>query len=303
MADRLLPIPEVIVPGQRLGRSVAHDARSLQYKVPRATTPKSVKWERRIPIHDQNTAGPGGIGLGTCTCNTGLGILGTDPFYDTLPKDVQSQLTDRHAVDLYREVTRIDPFPGQYEPDDTGSAELFVGKILKARGWISGYQTATNIDEAHAAIQRGPYGFGSIWFSGMDTPNQYGQVFATGFSRGGHEYIFTEYDAAQDRWWFDNSWTEFWGKGGRAWMDTPTKLRLMGMQGDIVSFVPLTAPAPQPTPQPDPGTVVEPDEDFFADFPKLQVKPWLSARVQYTQRERTAKSALAGWLAAKGYDL
>lgn len=306
MSDLLLPLPEVEIPGFRLGRSVFHDARSLQYKVEvrGSVTPKSVKHESRIGVLDQNTAGPGGTGLGTCTCHSGVKLLSYEPYWSSLPEEVQRQLTDQTAVNLYREVTRIDPFPGAWEPDDTGSNGLSVAKVLKGRGWISGYQTATTLDEYHTAIQAAPFSAGTIWFSGMDTPNSEGIVTATGHPRGGHQYTCDEYDAARDLWWFTNSWSPYWGKNGRFALDTPNFLRLMGMRGDVTTYVPLSLPAPTPTPIPDePAPAPSPaPEDVFADFPRAQVKTWLGGR-SYTKRERTARTALAAWFAAKGYDL
>ena len=131
-------LPEIVVPGRRLGRHVQHDPRSLAYRVGRTAEPKTVRWERRIPIFDQGN-------LGSCTINAQLGVLGTDPFYDLLPADVQTALhspdvQQRLVQPLYREETKLDPFDGAWEPDDTGSDGLSAAKVAKAHGWCSGYK-------------------------------------------------------------------------------------------------------------------------------------------------------------------
>lgn len=304
MADRQLQIPEVLLPGFRLGRHIWQDSRSLQFRMPAtAAVPKSVRWERRIPILDQNTAGPGGHGLGSCTGHSGIGLLGTEPFYSSLPEEARRLLTDATAVRVYGDATRIDPFPGSWQPDDTGSTGLSVAKVLRDMGWISGYRTATTLDEYHTAIQAGPFTLGTMWFTGMDTPDAEGIVRPTGPARGGHQYVCDEYDARRDLWWFTNHWSKYWGKAGRFAYDTPVLQRLLSMQGDVTIFVPITSPAPAPTPVPDvPAPVPQPDSPLDG-FPAAQIKPWLSGAKSYTVRERTARTALAGWLAAQGLEL
>lgn len=251
MADRRHLIPEIVRPGHRNGRHVNHDPRSLRYLAAPAgvqVTPKSVRWERRIPILDQGQ-------LGSCTANATVSVLGCAPYYDTLPPEVQRALADARtaeafAVQLYRETTATDPFPGQWEPDDTGSDGLSVAKAAQARGLVSGYQHVTSLAAAHVAIQAGPFITGTVWLAGMETPSREGIVTATGVEEGGHEYACTEYDATRDLWWFDNSWTDSWGRAGRFAMSSQTFATLLAKDGDATPFVPITAPAPQPSPAP-----------------------------------------------------
>lgn len=247
MADRRRRLLEIPGAG-RLGRHVNHDPRSLAYRVrtPAEVTPRSVGWERHGPILDQGD-------LGSCVPNSATAMLMCDPFWWTLDAALQRSLADarlaeQYAVQAYRDVTRADPFDGAWEPDDTGSDGLSIAKVWRARGLNNGYQHVTDIDGAHTAIQQRPFIIGTIWLAGMDRPRPDGTVAVTGSERGGHEYLCREYDAAQDLWWFDNSWTTAWGRGGRFAYDTAGLTRLLRMEGDVTVITPSTAPAPTPTP-------------------------------------------------------
>ncbi|MDT5014694.1 MAG: hypothetical protein QOD39_854, partial [Mycobacterium sp.] len=131
--------------GMRLGRNQWLDGRSLAYMVENSAeqmgrTYHSVQWERRLAILDQGQ-------LGSCTGNAGTGALGTEPFYDAVGKDVLADAADaaaneEFAVQLYSDATALDPYPGTYPPDDTGSSGLAICKVLKARRTIRAYRWA-----------------------------------------------------------------------------------------------------------------------------------------------------------------
>jgi hypothetical protein len=107
----------------RLGRQLVLDSRSLAYTVERdgdamATPLQSKHWERRLGILQQGD-------LGSCTANAATGALGTEPFYSqvghrVLPDGVD--LAEAYAVALYSAATKVDPWPGSYPPEDTGSS-------------------------------------------------------------------------------------------------------------------------------------------------------------------------------------
>lgn len=282
--DVKLRLPEVVVPGRRLGRHIAHDIRSASYRVGRTAAPVSVRHERHVPIYDQGD-------LGKCVAVTGGGLLGTGPFWPLLPVELQRVLAGTApasvwTTDLYRELTRADPFPGSWEPEDTGSDGNTLGKVLTGRGLTSGWRHVMSIGEAHAAIQQGPLAVGTMWMSGMDNPTREGIVTATGTARGGHEYVCSEYDAARDLWWHDNSWGEEFGLRGRFAYDTPTRQRLMDMQGDVTALVPVTAPAPLPVPPPDP----------LAGFPFGELDDWAGRKTRWWARyARDAADAYQTW--------
>lgn len=307
MADRQLTLPEVVRPDRRLGRHVRHDPRSLRYLVQprgaRAVTPRTVFHPRRIPLLDQNAP----IAVGSCTCSSAAGVLGSSPFYETLPAELQRTLADpvraqAWAVELYREVTRLDPFEGAYEPDDTGSDGLTVAKVLTARGLIAGYEHITSVDAAHAAIQRAPFFAGTMWWSGQEAPNSQGIVTATGRPLGGHQYQCFGYETGRDLWW----WWQTWGPGfgveppdpaiaaavpgaGAFAMTSATFAKLLREQGDATLFVPRTAPAPQPAPEP---AESEPPAEVDAWAERTAASRWRA------KRDRAAASAYLEWRTA-----
>jgi hypothetical protein len=248
MADRRLLLPEVKKKNHRLGRHINHDPRSLAFRVGATATPKTVRWERHIPVFDQGD-------LGSCTINALLGALGSGDFFATLPADVQAKLAAASVQTelvqpLYREETRLDSYPGAWEPDDTGSDGLSAAKTAQKHGWVSGYRHITSLGEFHAAIQAGPVILGTSWFSGMDSPTKQGVVTPTGSVRGGHEYEAIGYDADTDLVELVNSWSEAWGYGGHFFYSSKALTYLLSQQGDATTFVLNTQPAPTPTPTP-----------------------------------------------------
>jgi hypothetical protein len=269
-------IPELVVPGKRLGRHVHHAPESLRYLLPPAQTVESVEWERHIPILDQGN-------LGSCTGNALVGALGTGPLWEALMRLLPKvpTLDEAMAVRIYSEAEKIDGGVG-YPPEDEGSYGLSVAKAAKTDGFVSGFLHATSVDAAHTAMQAGAFLFGTKWFSGMDDPTSEGIVKPTGTVRGGHEIVSRQYDAARDLWWLDNSWGEGWGLGGRFALDTPSLGYLLAQQGDITSLVPLTEPAPTPGPAPDLKVTFTADEfaalDDWSRYPHLWHKASVAAR-------------------------
>lgn len=258
-------IPEVVVPGMRLGRHVFHDGRSRAYRVdaqPRGAL-TSVRWERHIPVLDQ---GP----LGSCTGNAAIGAVCTGPLWDALPAKLRPSATDERAaevlaVQLYMAATRLDNFPGEYPPDDTGSDGLSVAKAAQRAGYINGYRHAMSLDEALTALTRGPVITGVNWYSSFDTPDDNGIVRLTPYAyvRGGHEFVVDEIDADRELIGFTNSWGESWGQGGRAYLSWEDWGKLLKRDGDVTVFNPLTAPTPTPTPGND---VADKIRELFAEF-------------------------------------
>lgn len=235
-----------------LGRIVNHDPRSLQYLVPEAAAPRSVTWARRIPVLDQGN-------LGSCTGNATVGVLGSEPFWDTLTDTEQQSLNEDEAVKVYSLATQLDDIGGTYPPDDTGSSGLGAAKAAKSLGLISGYQHITSVAAAQQAIQAGPFITGVNWYEGFDAPDSNGLVAISGQIRGGHEFEVIGYDATQGMWEAVNSWGDSFGKGGHFFFTDATFARLLSEQGDATTFVPLTQPAPIPTPVPTPPPAPTPD--------------------------------------------
>lgn len=240
----------------RLGRHVQHDSRSLNYPIEAESISSltSKRHQRFIPILDQGN-------LGSCTGNAGVGCLGSDIFWQTMPSgvlsDANASADENVAVQVYSDATKVDSYKGTYPPDDTGSDGLSVAKVLKTNGWISGYQHATSFEAMLTALARQPVIVGTDFLNDMFYPDADGRLHVSGDVAGGHEYVLDEIDVENKRVWMCNSWGEGWGLNGRAYFTWDDFSNLLASDGDCTVFTPVTQPAPTPTP-PAPPSPPEP---------------------------------------------
>lgn len=256
----------------RLGRNILHDERSRAFAFNAAgITPVSVRHPHFIDILDQGN-------LGSCTGNSGIGCLGTFPFYPTVVSKI-NDWSEAAAIQLYSDATAIDPFSGTYPPEDTGSNGLSIAKVLVKRGLISGYQHTFSFDAMLAALTTRPVITGVNWYSSFYYPDNDGIVNFSEDARveGGHEFILDEIDMERQLIGATNSWGTSFGKNGRFYLPFSVMRRLLAEKGDITVFTPLTAPAPTPivnpvvpSPLPTPNPVAtDADSDLW-----LAVKTW-----------------------------
>jgi len=219
---------------------------------------KSVTWERRIPILDQGQ-------LGSCVPNNAPEFEGTDALGYTgvsslnVPKaDTKGMfkagstwtMDEDFAVNLYRLVTRLDPYPGQWEPTDTGSDGLTLAKALVMLGLADRYTHAFSYAALVSALQTGPVTIGIEWEQSMFETRADGKIlidYGSGVA-GGHQIFARQYDVDNDRVWVDNSWgADGFGLDGRGWFQGSELTALLKRSGDVT--VPhLTAAAPVPDP-------------------------------------------------------
>jgi hypothetical protein len=280
MADRQILLPQPVIGGHAFGRNINHDPRSLAFRIPREARPKTVFHDIFVPVLNQKN-------IGKCVAETGAELLGTERFWPLLSKGLKQTLSrsvdtaEAWTSDLYRELTRDDTFPGIWEPNDTGSDGLTLGKVFVRHSFASGYRHATTIGEADAAIQESPFAIGTLWLADMMTPRKDGTVKVSGAAQGGHEYLCFGRDAERDLWWFRNHWTASWGLKGTFAYDTPGLQKLLKMQGDITVLVPASEAKPEPTPVPQPetpGSVLQPAWG--------QLEPFMEHPRSYKNQER-----------------
>lgn len=250
----------------RLKRHVNHDSRSRRYPISVANPViQSVRHQRHIPILDQGN-------LGSCTGNAGIGCMGTGVFYERRGNETSHYVLDETgALRLYSDATNIDPYAGQYPPDDTGSDGLSIAKALKAAGEISGYRHAFGLADALMIACQQPVIVGIDWYEAMFDPDANGLVHPTGGLSGGHEIVLDEVDVPKQLVGFTNSWGESWGKEGRFYLRWADFSSLLQADGDVTAFVPVDEPAPVPTPP------VPPTPDVDATF-AAAAHAWLQAK-------------------------
>ena len=245
-----------------LGRAVNHDPRSRSFAfadTPRAAVPvvSRSRWPSTIGILDQGQ-------LGSCVPNTGVERMAftdaTRPGLTSVGYHAAHRALDETlAVDWYHDVTAIDPFPGTYPPDDTGSDGTSLGKLLKSLGLVDSYTHALGgLVDVLTALMSGPVPVGVNWYDSMFRVSDRGELVISPNAQvaGGHEFnLDGELDVDLRQVWMTNHWYNAdgspWGINGRAWLSFDTLARLLGEDGDatIMHTVPAT-PAP---PAPDPG--------------------------------------------------
>lgn len=261
---------KIIIPSSdpRLGRHVNHDPRSRRYafRAPGIDL-VSTKHTRFIGVFDQGD-------LGSCPGNAGMGNLGTGVYYFTVD-DLIFDWSQSAAVQLYSDATQIDEWEGSYPPVDTGSSGLAVAKVLKSRGWVSGYLHTFSFEDMQGALQFGPVMLGINWYTSFFYPDANGVVSIGNSSvAGGHEVVVDEIDMERELIGCTNSWGPDWGLGGRFYITFKDMARLLSEYGDVVVLVPNTAPEPTPAPVEEEEIVVPEEKPVVVDDSPRPTGPW-----------------------------
>lgn len=207
----------------RLGRQLVHDERSRGW----AFRPKidQTTWRDRLiriydPIPNPNQD------IGCCTCcskSSQQNAVGNRVLGQVLNYDFARNT-------MYPLVTSIDPFPGTWPPDDTGSSGLASAKAAQKLGiggeyrWIFG-----GVEEiVQTVVQGGIVSMGTWWYNDMFNPDSKGYVTPTGGRAGGHQWIFDGFDldsrSLRGRCW--------WGSFKWFWLTMDTTDFLLGDGGD-----------------------------------------------------------------------
>jgi hypothetical protein len=216
----------------RLGRHVHHDEASRDYAYPATTAQlRTVRHWSHIGILDQGQ-------LGSCTGNAAVKAISHTAFWPLAKAVLNADLgaDEVYAVGVYSDATRLDPYPGSFPPDDTGSDGLSVAKVLKNRGLISGYTHAFSLEAFLTAVSRQSVIIGIPWYDGMFNPDANGFINISGNLAGGHEVCVDQINVEEKWVGFPNSWGRTWGVKGRAKMSWDTAGRLLSEQGDVTIF-------------------------------------------------------------------
>jgi hypothetical protein len=112
------------------------------------------------------------------------------------------------AHSFYHLATTLDPFPGTWPPDDTGSSGLASAKAAATLLGAGEYRHVFNgADGVVQLIQEGHVvSVGTWWYDNMFNPDVLGLIEPTGPRVGGHQYAARGYDLKRDEviircWW------------------------------------------------------------------------------------------------------
>lgn len=191
-----------------LGRQMVHDERSRGFVALRSTIDRSQWRDRAIRVYDP-TPNPNQT-VGNCTmCAKAMQL-------NSIGNRMRGRILDmKWAMDGYRIATGLDPWPGQWEPDDTGSSGLASCQTAQQVG--VGGEYVWEFEGADGVVQNLMQGrtmsLGTWWYEGMFTPDSSGVIHPTGDKAGGHQYLARGYDADRDRvlircWW--GSFRDVW---------------------------------------------------------------------------------------------
>jgi hypothetical protein len=186
----------------RLGRHKVHDPRSKRF--PAALAVDKPNWASvHLRVYDPKR-NPNQC-HGECT---GVAKCVQMNAKDNRVKGVVFGMDQAHS--FYHLATTLDPWRGEWPPDDTGSSGLASAKAAQRLGIGDKYLHVFNgADGVVQQIQDGHVvSCGTKWYNDMFYPNAQGVIEPTGDLAGGHQYAARGYDAKTDMvvircWWGD----------------------------------------------------------------------------------------------------
>lgn len=223
----------VVIPDQdpRLGRQAVHDPRSRAFPMAAADT---ATWRSRtIRLYDPKV-NPNQT-LGDCTgCDK---AMEGNAAGNRVPGRV---LGMAQAEQIYSLATHLDPWPGEWPPDDTGSSGLAACKAAQQLKLGGTYRWALS-GGVNAVVQQimdgHTVGVGTWWYEGgfAPKPRREGGVVVemTGAKVGGHQWRIRGYDEPTDML-LGRCW---WGRFRDFWITRAHLAELLADDGDAVTQV------------------------------------------------------------------
>lgn len=209
--------------GYSLGRVVDHDPLSRAYAFPEGkATSADIIWKRLSPILDQGA-------IGCCTGAAMAGWLGCEQ--NSIDETQAKKYDIEFAHKLYSLATRLDPFPGVWEPDDTGSSGNAVAKAARNLKEIKAYRWAFSTSALLSALNSGPIIMGIPWYEAMFSPDKDYKLWPYGNMVGGHEVLIR--GIIGRNLILSNSWGKNWGQRGEALLPLDAWDSLRKQQADV----------------------------------------------------------------------
>lgn len=190
----------------RLGRQIVHDPRSRNFPFRAEPAPR-----RDISLR---VYGPRPLPNQEIGCCVGVDAAMKCDVKGNRVRHVVLDMDD--AVKIYSRATQIDPWPGAYPPQDTGSSGLAAAKACVEFGLTERYEWifdgVTGILSALAAGH--PVGCGTYWKDTMFRPDPHtGLVDISGRVAGGHQWTVIGYRKKFDAF-VGACWWGRWGLNG-----------------------------------------------------------------------------------------
>lgn len=168
----------------RLGRQVVHDPRSRDFEYQPRTAAKPLmqqRWRHRVYGPRVTPNQP----VGCCT--------GVDQAVkaNTVGNRRRGEILDMDdALRFYSRATELDPWQGNWPPQDTGSSGLAACKAAAEAGVIERYEWVfSGPDAVLAALREHPVGVGAWWYYDMFNPEPGSLlVHPSGGRAGGHQW-------------------------------------------------------------------------------------------------------------------
>ncbi len=179
----------------RLGRQVVHDPQSKNFPLRLAALPELPTEPVRHRIHGPRTTPRQRIG-----CCTGVDqMVKCNAEGNRIPGAI---LGMAEAERVYSQASRLDPWPGSWPPEDTGSSGLAACKAAKQLGYIVRYEWVfSGARQILAALVGKPgtpgrcVGVGTWWHKDMMKPDpETLLVRPTGPKVGGHQWTITGWE-------------------------------------------------------------------------------------------------------------
>ena len=115
-------------------------------------------------------------------------------------------------------------------------------KVLMDAKRIDAYAFARNLhDIKWWLLNRGPLVMGTIWTLEMFTPDKDNIIRIGGEVVGGHAYLINEW-RSDNYIGVQNSWGEYWGDKGKAYISAEDLERLFSYQGEAMTAIELPHP-------------------------------------------------------------
>jgi hypothetical protein len=174
----------------RLGRNVVHDPRSRRFAAPRQTVVRRNKAHR---VYDPRPNPNQQLGL----CTGAAECMMANAVGNRVAGVVLGMGT---AERIYSRATQIDPWPGSWPPEDTGSSGLAAAKAAVEQGIGESYEWYFGIDAVLDGLQSYAISVGTWWMWDMFNPDPHTKIVRpTGGRAGGHQWLLRAHDVSASR--------------------------------------------------------------------------------------------------------